>query len=201
MPRQAAFVSDRVHVTRRLRTLQATDLIVLGVVVGFVLPLASGLLRVRDPRTIMVLAIWWGCAAVKRLMAWRNGQACERQLLDNGRVRAGAGVIVLAGVAPWFVLPLVQQYYPDASLWDPISLPIWLRAAGAVLMLGGVIRPFLAAVRSGRPNTARVTMCPATVESVTPGMLLDGLGFGLLAASPLLGVLMGAWLALTRVNR
>jgi hypothetical protein len=197
---QAVFVSDRVHVTRRL-TLQPTDLIVLGVVVGFVLPLASDLLRVRDPRTIVVLAIWWGCAAVKRLMAWRNGQECERQLLDNGRVRVGTGVIILAGVAPWIVLPLLQQYYPDASLWDPISLPAWLRAAGAVLMLGGVMRPFLAGLRSGRPNVVTGMMCPVAVESVTPGMLLDGLGFGLLSASPLLGVLMGAWLALTRVNR
>ena len=43
---------------------------------------------------------------------------------------------------------------------------------------------------------------PAAVGSAMPDMLLDGLGFGLLVASPLLGALIAVWLVLTcRVNR
>jgi hypothetical protein len=107
---------------------------------------------------------------------------------------------MFAGAAPWIVLPLFQQYYPHASLWAPIGLPVWLRAGGAVLMLRGVMRPFFAS-RTGLPNVVTVTR-GVTVASATPEMLLAGLGFGLLAASPLLGALIATWLALTcRVNR
>jgi hypothetical protein len=186
--------------TRRL-TLQPTDFIVLAVVVGFVLPIASDLLGIRDPCTIVVLGVCWACAALKRLMAWRNGQS--RPPLQDERVKAAASVIIIVGIAPWVVLPLLQLHYPHASLWAPISLPAWLRAGGAVLMLCGVMRPFLAAaLPSDRPDLATATIGPSAVGSVTPGMILDGLGFGLLAASPLLGVLITIWLALTcRVNR
>jgi hypothetical protein len=196
----AAFVGDGVLVMRRL-TLQPTDLIVLVVVVGFVLPVASDLLRVRDPRTIIVLAICWTCAALRRLTELRNGQRRQRQIIQDGRGTVAASVIMIAGAAPWIVLPLLQQCYPHASLWAPIGLPVWLRAGGAGLMVCGVMRPFLAALRPVRPNIATATR-PAALESATPDMLLDGLGFGLLAASPLLGALIATWLALTcRVNR
>jgi hypothetical protein len=195
MASPAAFVGRRVLVTRRL-TLQPADLIVLAVVVGFVLPVASDLLRVQDPRTIIVLAICWTCAALKRLTEWRIGQRHQRQIVQDGPGRVAASVIVFAGAAPWIVLPLLQQHYPHASLWAPIGLPVWLRAGGAALLLYGVIRPFLAALRTDRPNIATVAR-PAAVGSATPGMLLDGLGFGLLAASPLLGALIAIWLVLT----
>jgi hypothetical protein len=191
----AAFVGRRVPVTRRL-TLQPADLIVLAVVVGFVLPVASDLLRVQDPRTIIVLAICWTCAALKRLTEWRIGQRRQRQIVQDRPGRVEASVIMFAGAAPWIVLPLLQQHYPHASLWAPIGLPVWVRAGGAALMLYGVIRPFLAA----RPDPT-VTR-PASVGSATPEMLLDGLGFGLLAASPLLGALIATWLVLTcRIDR
>jgi hypothetical protein len=196
----AAFAGGRVLATRRL-TLQPTDLIALVVVVGFVLPAASDLLRVREPGTIMVLALCWTCAALKRLTKWRNGQQRPDEPVQDGRVSVAARVIIFAGAAPWIVLPLLQQYYPHASLWAPIGLPVWLRACGAVLMLCGVMRPFLEAVRTGQPSIAMVAR-PAAVGSATPDMLMDGLGFGLLAASPLLGALIAVWLVLTcRVNR
>src|SRR6202035_1249563 len=99
---------------------------------------------------------------------------------------------MLAGAAPWIVLPLLQQYYPHASLWAPIGLPVWLRACGAVLMLYGMMRPFLEAARTDQPTIAPVARPAAVVGSATPDMLLDGLGFGLLAASPLLGALIAA---------
>jgi hypothetical protein len=192
--------SAGVHATRRVR-LQPADLVVLVVVVGFVLPIVSDLLGIRDRRAIVVLAICWACAALKRLMAWRDGQWREGQLLQDGRVKTAASVIIFVGVAPWIVLPVLQPYYPHASLWATISVPAWLRAGGAVLMVCGVMRPFLAALRSDRPGIATASMRPAAVGSVRPEMLLDGLGFGLLAASPLLGILMAIWLALTcRVN-
>jgi hypothetical protein len=200
MASQRALGSAGVHATRRV-TLQPADLVVLVVVVGFVLPVASDLLGIRDRRAIAVLAICWACAALQRLMAWRNGQGRQRQLLQDGRVKTAASVIIFVGVAPWLVLPVLQPYYPHASLWATISVPAWLRAGGAVLMLCGVLRPFLAALRSDRPDIETATMGPAAVGFVKPGMLLDGLGFGLLAASPLLGVLMAIWLALTcRIN-
>jgi hypothetical protein len=189
------FVGRRVLVTRHV-TLHPADLIVLGVVVGFVLPVASDLLRVQDPLTIIVLAICWTCAALKRLNEWRNGQRGQRQIVQDGPGRAAASVIMFAGAAPWIVLPLLQQHYPHASIWAPIELPVWLRAGGAALLLYGVMRPFLAALRTGRPNMATVTR-PTVVGSATPEMLLDGLGFGLLAASPLLGALIATWLVLT----
>jgi hypothetical protein len=200
MASPAAFVSGRVLETRRL-TLHPTDLIVLVVVVGFVLPAASDLLRVQDPGTIAVLAICWTCAALNRLTEWRNGQRRQRPSVQDGRGRVAVSVIMCAGAAPWIVLPVLQQYYPHASLWAPIGLPVWLRAGGGLLMLCGVMRPFLASVRTGRQNIATAAR-PAAVGSVTPEMLMDGLGFGLLAASPLLGALIATWLALTyRVNR
>jgi hypothetical protein len=197
MAAQAALVGTAAHPTRRL-ALRPTDLIVLVVVVGFVVPVASDLLGIRDPRAIVVLAVCWASAALRRLIAWRTGQWRPRRFLQDGGGRAAAGAIIVLGFAPWFVLPLLQGYSPHSPLWGPISLPPWLRAGGAVLLLGGVIRPFLAAWRSDRPGTAAATRGPAAVESVTPGMLVDGLGFGLLAASPLLGVLVILWLALTR---
>ena len=180
----AAFAGGRVLATRRL-TLQPTDLIVLVVVVGFVLPVASDLLRVREPGTIMVLALCWTCAALKRLTEWRKGQQRHSEPVQDGRVRVAARVIMFAGAAPWVVLPLLQQYYPHASLWAPIGLPVWLRACGAVLMLYGMMRPFLEAARTDQPTIAPVARPAAVVGSATPDMLLDGLGFGLLAASPL----------------
>jgi hypothetical protein len=199
MASPAAIVGGGLHATRRL-TLQPVDLIVLVMVVGFVVPVASDLLQVREPGAIIVLAICWTCAALTRLTAWRN-QRRHGQPAQDGRVRVTASVVMFAGAAPWIVLPLLQQYSPHASLWAPIGLPVWLRAGGAVLMLRGVMRPFLAASRTALPNSATVTRT-AAVASATPEMLLDGLGFGLLAASPLLGALIGIWLALTcRVNR
>jgi hypothetical protein len=192
--------SAGVHATRRM-TLEPADLIVLVVVVGVVLPLTSDLLGIHDPRTIVVLAICWACAALKRLMAWRNGLWSQRQLVQDGEVKTAASAIIFAGVAPWIILPVLRPYYPHAWLWATVNLPAWLRAGGAVLMICGVMRPFLAAWRPDRPDVAPVTMGPVAVGGVTPGMLLDGLGFGLLAASPLLGVMMAIWLALTcRVN-
>jgi hypothetical protein len=183
------------------RTLEPADLIALVVVVGVVLPVTSDLLGIHDPRTIVVLAVCWSSAALKRLMAWRTGQLGQWQLVQAGRVKTAASAIIFVGVAPWIVLPVLQLYHPHASLWATVNLPPWLRAGGAALMIGGVMRPFLAAWRQDRPDVAPATMGPVAVGSVTPGMLLDGLGFGLLAASPLLGVLTAIWLALTcRVN-
>jgi hypothetical protein len=194
----AAFAGGRVLGSRRL-TLQPTDLIVLVVVVGFVLSAASDLLRVREPGTITVLAICWTCAALKRLTEWRTGQRRQSQPVPD-RVSVAASIVVF-GAAPWIVLPLLQGYYPHASLWAPIGLPVWLRAGGAALMLSSVMRPFLGSLRTGRQNIATVAR-PAIGGSATPEMLMDGLGFGLLAASPLVGALIATWLALTwHVNR
>jgi hypothetical protein len=196
----AAFIGAGVRAPARL-TLRPTDLVVLLVVVGFVLPVASDLLRVGDRRAIAVLAICWACAALKRLMAWRNGQRGQRELFQHGGVEGATSLIVLAGVAPWIVLPLLQQCYPHAWIWIPMSLPIWLRAGGGVLMLCGVMKPFLAALGRDRPDTGTMTMHSPAGRSITPDMLMDGLGFALLAASPLLGALLAGCLALTSINR
>jgi hypothetical protein len=200
MAAQAAFIGAGVRAPGRL-TLRPTDLVVLLVVVGFVLPVASDLLRVGDRRAIAVLAICWACAALKRLIAWRNGERGQRELLEHGGVKVATSFVVLAGVAPWVVLPLLQQCYPHAWVWIPMSLPTWLRAGGGVLMLCGVMRPFLAALGPERPGTRAMTMQPRAGRSIMPDMLMDGLGFALITASPLACALVAGWIALTSVNR
>ena len=120
-----------------MRNLHVADLIVLAVVGGCVLDLSTKLLSTPNPLVQAVFIVACTAAAAKRLVAWRGG-TCQPIVIEA----PSQTIAIVAGVAPWFLLPALHE----SPLWAPVTFPPALQVIGAVLMMSGVIGPFWVAL-------------------------------------------------------
>ena len=155
------------------------DLVVLAIAGGCVMEASAQLLSVYNPVVLALMVIAWTAAAAKRLVAWRHGTRGAISIRG-----ASQTITIVAGMAPWFLLPLVRQPLQDSTLWAPLAFPLFLRVVGACLMMSGVFAPFWVALRGSGPSTGDT------------GFALSAIGFFLLSSSPLVGVLTTGWLVL-----
>jgi hypothetical protein len=168
------------------------DLVVLGIVGACVLDVSAKLLSVPNPLVQSVFVIACTASAAKRLVAWRHGK-CQPISIEG----PSQTIAVVAGVAPWFLLPAVHQPLHEWALWVPIAFPPMLRVLGAIVMLAGVFSPFWIGLASGRPST--LVGASPSANSLRPDVEICARAFGffLLSANVVFGVLAIGWFAMT----
>jgi hypothetical protein len=121
---------------------------------GLALEAGSKVLPASDPIGQALLVIASTALAARRLISWRDGH------LQPLHVRSVTQTIaILAGVAPWFVLPLLHAY----SSLAPGAIVPGVRLAGTALILAAVAGPFWRAGGRGQTPTGNA-----------PGSALDG---------------------------
>lgn len=124
------------RLARALRNIHVADLGALAIVGGLVLDGSAKLLSAPNPLVQLVLVIACTAAAAKRLVAWRHGKGPPISI-----ERPSQTIAIVAGVAPWFLLPLFHQPLHEWPLWAPIAFPPALRVIGACLMVSGMFGP------------------------------------------------------------
>ena len=154
------------------------DLVVLLIVGGCVLEASAKLLTGPDALVQILLVIAWTAAAAKRIVDWRHGKAPALTLEEAPQPFA-----LVVGMAPWFVLLMMDGSFQNWSPWASITFPPLFRIVGAVVIVAGVLGPFWVALRR------RSTLVRADGFAYAFGFLL-------LSSSPLIGVLATGWLAL-----
>jgi len=171
-----------------VRNLHVADLVVLAVVGGCVLDLSTKLLSPPNPLVQAVFIVACTAAAAKRLVAWRHG-TCQPIVIEA----PSQTIAIVAGVAPWFLLPALH----DSPLWSPVTFPPALQVIGAVLMMSGVIGPFWVALTSSGASALAGASPAAT--SLRPDMHIcaRALGFFLLSANVVFGILTIGLFAMT----
>lgn len=150
-----------------LRTLRGNDAAVL-VVITATITFGWRNAGIDDPLLMVLLSIGWTTAALQRLMAWRRNESPERRLSFDD---PGSAIpLLMFGILPWQLMPAAPAVFTT-----PMDLPLWVRGAGALLMVYGVVRP---AFPGG------------TAGMVTINGLLGGLGLFLASGSVLVGGLI-----------
>jgi hypothetical protein len=180
------------RLARAVRNLHVADLVVLAVVGGCVLDVSTKLLSAPNPLVQAIFIIACTAAAAKRLVAWRHGTSEPITIEGPSQM-----VAIVAGVAPWFLLPALHQPLHEWPLWTPVTFPPALQVIGAVLMLSGIFGPFWIALTSSGPS-ALAGASPAA-SSLRPDMQLcaRALGHFLLSAKVVFGVLAIGLFAMT----
>lgn len=148
---------------------------------GLALEAGSKLLPASDPIGQALLVIASTSLAARRLVSWRDGH------LEPLQVRSVAQTIaILAGVTPWFVMPLLHAY----SSLAPGAIVPGVRLAGTALVLVAVATPFWRTSGRGQAPTgnARGTALDGERHAVTGDCTHAG-GILLLTLNPFVAIL------------
>jgi len=160
------------------RTLRPADLAVMVIVTMVASTGVTSWLGVSDTPAVIALTMGLACPAARRLIAWRRGVAPVRLGGESGST-----AVLLAAMLPWMILPAlhIMPWHAVASLPTmKADFPLFVRWAGAVLTMVGVLRPMMQTLR----GTGRIRSS-AYVET---------LGLFIATGNVFLGTLAAAWL-------
>jgi hypothetical protein len=160
------------------------DLVALAIVGGCALEASSKLVPGPSPFLQSAFVIAVTALAARRLVEWRHGTS--RPLT----VQSGPELIfVLAGMAPWLALPILQASTQGAWLGTLTAFGISLPHIGVCLILLGVISPFRQAWRRHRGSAARSEATSGRRVAAAGDDCAHAAGIALVSLNPFLAVL------------
>ena len=182
-----------IELFRRFSTaicLRIADLLVLALVAQRVLAASAKLFPASELWLHAILVFASIALAGRRLIAWR-----QNSFRPTVAARGWAQRLAIAGgVIPWCMLPLLKDPIHIESFWSAMTLPVSVRPLGAVLIVLGVLSPFLIALQ------ARLSGAWSLVNSSSSTRPIEicafAVGLFLLWPSPLVGVFSAGSLAM-----
>lgn len=138
------------------------------------------LIRTVGNLAVLLIAMWWQIQVFNSdfgvhsrvllaalVLGWMSQtvqivlEAPRRPNQDRLAYDAWDLTIALAGLAPWFIVPILFVTHPQAQIWQSAPIPVAARALGAVLALGLVLAPS----RLGEPLRHEPGTTALTVQS------------------------------------
>jgi len=125
---------------RLIRT--AGNLAVLLIAMWWQIEVFGGDFGVQSHALLAALVLGWTSQTVRCVLEASGGSNQHRPAHDAWDL-----AIVLAGLAPWIVVPILFVTHPGSPIWQSAPIPLAARGLGALLALGLVLAPS----RSGEP--------------------------------------------------
>jgi hypothetical protein len=183
----------RIH-GRHGRTILPTDIFVFTFLA---LGVAAGSSAATDNRiSVVFFTIVWMTAAITRLTSLRRG---DRPAVQLNCLNLRTAAILLVGSGPWVLLGFLQDAYPSSVIWQPIEVPLSLRAIGMVLAAAVIFEPFMHFVRAPAIAAQKCQSTGSVADEcrLSWSVMIRSGAILLLSGSPIFALFCALWLAVT----
>ena len=154
---------------------------------------AASSATVGHQATVVIFTVAWMSTAITRTAEFRRG---ERPALQLSSLDFRKTAILLLGSLPWVILGFLQSAYPASIFWQPIEVPLSLRALGIALAIAVIVAPLLSSLRWHGVSAARYLALGAPGEEYRfpAGVMIRSGAIMLLSGSPVFALLCALWL-------
>ena len=176
---------------RRGGTVIPTDVFVFAFLAVGVSAASSA--TVGHQATVVIFTVAWMSTAITRTAEFRRG---ERPALQLSSLDFRKTAILLLGSLPWVILGFLQSAYPASIFWQPIEVPLSLRALGIALAIAVIVAPLLSSLRWHGVSAARYFALgePGEEFRFPAGVMIRSGAIMLLSGSPVFALLSVLWL-------